>query len=101
MKKPLVKDMSSYFYNNENWLTIWNNDYANLRIERLSHTSITRLVHTDVDDPYIGIHNEVITYSLEAKELRSYDPYLGRYLRDRPNQEEIKTAITRQWREKP
>ncbi len=97
--KPLIKDMVSYFMDNENWVTIWHSDEANLRIERLKHTSVTRLVHTDVEDPYIGIHNEVITYSIEAKDLQHFDPYLGRYLRNRPNNEEIKNVIKHQWRD--
>ena len=100
MKKPLVKDMASYFYDNDNWVYVWQSGEANLRIERLKHTSITRLLHTNVEDQYIGIHNEVITYSMERKDLTSpFWEYLGRYLVSRPNNEEIKTAIRTQWEE--
>ena len=97
--KPLMKDMVAYFGNDENWVTIWRSEEANLRIDRLKHTNITRLVHTDVEDVYIGIHHQIITYSLENKNLKAFDPYLGRWLRSQPNNEEIKTAIKTQWME--
>lgn len=99
MKKPLIKDMVAYFGDDDNWVTIWDSNEANLRIDRLKHTSITRLVHTDVEDVYLGIHHETITYSLEQKDLKGFDPYLGRYLRSQPNNEEIRTAIKTQWEE--
>ena len=99
MKKPLIKDMVAYFGDDDNWVTIWRDSIANLRIDRLKHTNITRLVHTDVEDVYIGIHHETITYSLEQKNLRRFDPYLGRWLRSQTNNEEIRTAIKTQWEE--
>ena len=103
MKKPLIKDMVVYFYDNENWKQIWlSRGEADLRIDVLKHTSITRLVHINVRDPYIGYHDEVITYSLDAKNLnpvRGMDTFLGQYLQKRPNQEEIKSAMKIQWKE--
>ena len=104
MKKPLIKDMVDYFYDDDNWKQIWiSRGEADLRIDVLKHTSITRLVHINVRDYYIGFHDKVITYSLEAKNLfqalRGKDTFLGRYLRNTPNFEEIRTAIKTQWEE--
>ena len=95
--KPLIKDMVSYFMNDDNWHKVWSSDEAQLRIDMLNHTGITRLVQVDVEDPYIGFHNRVITYSLEM--CGAFDPFLGRYINSRPNHEEIKAAIKHQWRD--
>lgn len=99
MKKPLIKDMVAYFGDNNNWTEVWRSEEANLRIDRLKHTGITRLVHTDVEDVYIGIHHETITYSLDYKDVKGFDPYLGRWLRNQLNNKEIRTAIKTQWEE--
>lgn len=105
MKKPLIKDMVDYFYDDDNWKEIWISiGEANLRIDVLKHTSITRLVHINVKDYYIGCHDMVIVYSLEVKNLLKASlgnkgTFLGRYLRSTPNFEEIRTAIKTQWEE--
>ena len=98
MKRPLVKEVPEYFRNNENWTPVWESPIANLRIDRLLHTHITRLVHTNVK-PYYSMSwrsdemvDVVITYSMSKSES-----YLGQYLNSQPNQQETKEAVFSQW----
>ena len=94
-KRPLVKDMSGYFFDHFNWTPVWNDPTVDLRIERLKHTKITRLVHVGVVSAYIGQHDVVLLYSLNHKP----EELLGEYMTSRPNQSEIQEAIKHQWTE--
>lgn len=97
MKRPLVMHMDEYFSDKSNWKPVWEDKDAGLRIDKLKHTTITRLVHTNVFSSYIGLHDVTLLYSLEAK--CGDDEWLGEYLTDRPNHQEIRDAIKHQWRE--
>ena len=97
MKRPLVKEVPEYFREDKNWIPVWESPKANLRIDRLLHTGITRLVHTNVKPYYSWKTNErvdvVITYSMRKSE----EGYLGQYLNSQPNQQETKEAVFSQW----
>ena len=97
MKRPLVKDMNDYFRNPDNWVVKWESELVNLRIDKLKHTGITRLVHTNVKSDYVGRHDVIITYSMYDK--KGDDPWLGEYLDRDPNQNFIRDCIKNQWTE--
>lgn len=98
MKRPLVKEVPDYFRNKENWIPIWESKTANLRIDRLLHTHINRLVHTNVKPYYSWKSDErvdvIITYAMSKT---TEGNLLSQYLNSQPNQQETKEAVFSQW----
>ena len=100
MKKPLVKDMIEFFRARENWVRVTSCFSMRLRIDRLIHTSITRLVRCEVPQYYTGDKGEcILAYDFNKKSEAECVRFNSTFIDTQPNNEEIRIAIKTQWRE--
>lgn len=97
-KKPFNKDIPSFIRDDKNWVTVWHSPEAKLRIDRLKHTTITRLVREGIERPYSDRPEEdVLAYDFNVKHLGDYRRFNHCYISPQPNKAETIQAVNHQW----
>jgi len=98
-KKPFNKDIPSFIRDNKNWVTVWVNTLAKLRIDRLKYTTITRLVRIDVKRSYQKEpEQDVLAYDFNAKKwMNEIVRFNHEYIDTQPSQAVIIQAVNNQW----
>ena len=95
MDKPLLKSASEYFRNNNNWLTIWTNPIAGLRIQKLKHVKCLRLVMTNHRvNEYVYYEENPLLYFTNAETIEDMH---NRWERESLSESEMKFLIKERW----
>ena len=90
------KQALDYFWDDRNWVTVWEDKGAHLRLDLLNHTKCMRLVMTGfVPSEWIGEQDQTIVYSLNNRSDKAFDGFVS----FNPSQEEIRKAVYETWEE--
>lgn len=93
--KPIKKDCYDYFRAKENWLTTFENEENHIRIERLAHTNVFRVVMVGIEpNKWIGKLDMVITYCASTT-----DKYPNGFFTSQPSVELATNWVYDQWKE--
>lgn len=98
--RPFKKDCYQFFADESNWVKVWDDPSQKLRLERLKHTMILRLVAYDQRWGCLWGDNAMnydIAYCMKSKSGERIDDFIT----GRPSVAEVEETVYSSWRAEP